>query len=103
MFSVVYTFSIKPGKVKFFIDAWEELTNLIYKYEGSLGSRLHKVKELEYVAYAQWPDRETRKNSGDKLPTQAKKASSIMKDACISIETVFELPVVKDLLRLNVN
>ena len=23
-----------------------------FKYEGSLGSRLHKVKDLEYFAYA---------------------------------------------------
>ena len=39
------------------------MTNLIKLHEGSLGSRLHKQKELHYIAYAQWPSKEIFDNS----------------------------------------
>ena len=44
------------------------MTNLIKLHEGSLGSRLHKQKELHYIAYAQWPSKEIFDNSVKKLP-----------------------------------
>lgn len=42
MYIVLYTIIIKPNQEEKFIEAWKGLTSLIYKYEGSLGSRLHK-------------------------------------------------------------
>jgi hypothetical protein len=44
------------------------MTNLTKLHEGSLGSRLHKQKELHYIAYAQWPSKEIFENLGKNLP-----------------------------------
>lgn len=102
MFAVIYQFQIKQGKEKEFIETWNELTQLIYKYEGSLGSRLHKQNDQLYIAYAQWPDKETWKFSGSKLPDEDK-VRLRMKESCVKIEVIYELECVKDLLRTRTN
>ena len=51
MFCVIYSFQVKEDKEAPFIEAWKELTKLIYQYEGSLGSRIHKASEDIYLAY----------------------------------------------------
>lgn len=98
MFCVIYSFESKPGKEQEFIDAWEGLTKLIYQYEGSLGSRLHQESDGKYIAYAQWPSKEGWENSGDKLPKEAEQFSKQMKEACLKIETIFQLEMVNDKL-----
>ena len=52
MYIVIYEFKVKENCDHKFIDSWKTLTNLIQKYEGSLGSRLDKQKDLHYLAYA---------------------------------------------------
>lgn len=99
MFAVIYQFEVKENRKTQFIEAWEELTQLIYKYEGSLGSRLHAEKDYLFIAYAQWPDRETWKNSGDKLPDHADEVRAQMKEACVKIVTLHELDCINDLLK----
>ncbi len=98
MFAVVYRFSVRPGELNEFTNAWAELTNLIRKYEGSLGSRLHRLNDDEYIAYAQWPERSVWEGSGKLLPPEADGARKRLRDSCTSIETIYELEVVKDLL-----
>ncbi|RMG67785.1 MAG: antibiotic biosynthesis monooxygenase [Bacteroidetes bacterium] len=99
MFAVIYAFHVQPGQAGAFEIAWRELTMLIYQYEGSLGSRLHRQDEATYIAYAQWPDRQTWAQSGDKLPPEAKEASARMRAACTQIETLYELDSIDDLLQ----
>jgi len=99
MFTVIYEFKIKPGSEKAFEKSWRDLTNLIYNYEGSLGSRLHKLNDEIYLAYAQWPDRVTWVNAGSKMPAESDTVRKIMGDSCEHIKTLHELPVVDDLLR----
>ena len=99
MFAVIYSFQIKPDHENEFLDAWKGLTSLIYEYEGSLGSRLHKEKDDHYIAYAQWPDKSTWKNSGGNLPESANLVRLQMKNSCEKIETLFELDMVEDLLK----
>ncbi|GAA4941595.1 hypothetical protein GCM10023314_13240 [Algibacter agarivorans] len=104
MYIILYSFQVKPKQEQNFIAAWKDLTNLIYKYEGSLGSRLHKQKEYQYIAYAQWPDASTFKASGENLPKQeADTARSLMRAACEKIEILQELDVVEDLLKTKPN
>ena len=103
MFVVIYSFKIKKGRDQDFISSWQGLTKLIYKHEGSLGSRLHKKSELEYIAYAQWPDKNTWKNSGDSLPKEADQFRQLMRASCESIDTLYELDSVKDLLKDKVS
>ncbi len=98
MFTVIYTFRVKPGKEKQFSSAWSELTSLIYQYEGSLGSRLHLDSNGLFLAYAQWPTRSTWENAGSKLPSESEEIKSRMRDACEEIKTVHELDVLDDLL-----
>ncbi len=99
MFSVIYKFQLKPDKIQQFEENWTELTKLIYEHQGSWGSRLHKSDETNYIAYAQWPDKETWESEWKNMPEQAKEISRKMKEACETNETIFELDVVVDLLK----
>ena len=101
MFAVIYRFNVHPGKEVEFEDAWEHLTKLILEYEGSLGSRLHRNENGEYIAYAQWPDRETWLNAGSNLPAAAEGYRKNMRESCQSIETLHELDPINDLLEFN--
>lgn len=101
MFVVIYKFTVNSGAEMDFKNAWKALTELIYKYEGSLGSRLHRQSDLEYIAYAQWPSRERWEQAGDKLPPEADKFRKIMRNACTEIETLFELERDIDLLKTD--
>jgi len=98
MYIVLYSFKVKSGEVKNFIESWTELTNLIFKHEGSLGSRLHKRSPLEYVAYAQWPTKDIFESSGGNLPEKANKYRDLMRVSCNDIEVTHKFEVVKDLL-----
>ena len=102
MFAVIYNFKVKPNKQERFIQGWKGLTELIYKFEGSLGSRLHRVGELEYLAYAQWPSKEVWINAGSNLPESATFFKSEMKESCVKIETTIQLDMVIDLLNQDV-
>ncbi len=104
MFTVIYSFKVLPAQCEVFEESWSQLTKLIYEYEGSLGSRLHKTaveneaESINYIAYAQWPSRLVWEHSGSKLPKEAESIRKTMKNACLHIETQYELDVVNDLL-----
>lgn len=89
-FGVVYTFRVLPEKANEFESAWRELTLLIRKYEGGLGSRLHKVSDTEYFAYAQWPNKQTWESSGDNMPASAQSHRDTMRAACTEIKTLVQ-------------
>ena len=103
MFIAIYSFKVKKNNEENFIKAWEDLTELIYRYEGSLGSRLHRADDNEFIAYAQWPDRETWKNSGDRLPPEADIARKKMREACEEVKTIHELESISDLLKSDIS
>ncbi|MEQ8324334.1 MAG: antibiotic biosynthesis monooxygenase [Vicingaceae bacterium] len=98
-FAVVYRFDVKEGREDVFESSWRSLTELIYKYEGSLGSRLHKHGSNHYIAYALWPSREKWKGYGSSMPEKSQRFSEQMHEACNSIEVLYELDVVEDLLQ----
>ena len=100
-FIVIYSFKVIDGKEKDFINAWTELTKLIYISAGSYGSRLHKADKLLYIAYAQWPDNETWNHSSGRLPETANKFRTQMRESCSEIKTEYEMNVVQDLLNDN--
>ena len=99
MFIAIYQFDIKPEKRDQFVQSWKELTQLIYEFEGSLGSRLHRESEIRYIAYAQWPNRDRWKHSGDQLPEEANTWRAQMKEACTEIKTLHALEMDEDLLK----
>lgn len=99
MYIVLYKIIIKPNQEEQFIEAWKGLTTLIYKYEGSLGSRLHKKDELNYFAYAQWPDKSTFENTGSNLPEEANQYRNTMKVTCETFEVLEKFEMIEDLLK----
>ena len=64
-FSVIYSFKIDSEFEVEFIESWKELTNFIYKFEGSLGSRLQKVDSNLFLGYALWPNKKTFDQASD--------------------------------------
>ena len=99
MFCVVYSFDVKKGCEVSFEKSWKELTEMITKHANSNGSRLHKSKGNEYIAYASWPDKKTWEEGGSKLPKGSEMCSKKMKDCCSDIKTVYELDLLNDLLK----
>ncbi|MEC3906343.1 antibiotic biosynthesis monooxygenase [Tamlana sp. 2201CG12-4] len=99
MYIVLYSFVVKSNREKEFVQSWKALTELIYKHEGSLGSRLHKEADQHYIAYAQWPDKSKFENSGHNLPDEAEFFRKLMRESCKKIEIVKKLEVVDDKLR----
>ncbi|MES2555304.1 MAG: antibiotic biosynthesis monooxygenase [Bacteroidota bacterium] len=97
-FTVIYSFILHEGKSAEFIHAWTELTKLIYQYEGSYGSCLHRASDTLYIGYAQWPSREQWEQSGSHLPESADELRTSMRSCCVKIQTEHELAVVSDLL-----
>lgn len=98
MFTVIYSFTVKPNCTESFEKAWRDMTILIRDCEGGLGSRLHKKSDTEYLAYAQWPDKTTWENAGDKLPIEANEIRQTMRSSCEEMDTLHEMDVVDDLL-----
>ncbi|MCC6701458.1 MAG: antibiotic biosynthesis monooxygenase [Fluviicola sp.] len=99
-FTVVYSFELKENTTEQFIEAWKSLTELIYEFEGSYGSRLHKVNDCHFVGYAQWPSRMVFEQSGNNLPEAATIYRDQMRGCCIKIEKLLELEsVAKDLIQ----
>ena len=99
MFTVIYKMKVKAGRDKDFIEGWKSLTKFIYEYEGSLGSRLHKIETSHYLAYAQWPSKEVYANAGGNLPEIANLSRDLMKGSCDEITTSYEMNVVCDLFQ----
>lgn len=98
MFIAIDEFVVKEGQDSTFIRNWEIVTEAIFKFRGSLGSRLHKEADGKYVAYAQWPDEETFEKDIP-LPSEALDAREIMKNSCLSTTIAYRLKVVSDLLK----
>jgi len=98
MFIAIYEFDVKDDKEDKFIEAWREVTEVIYKNYGSYGSRLQKDKSGKYVGYAQWPDQETwaRDRSSD---TALQRARDTMWSCLNSSKTVYAAEVISDYLQ----
>ena len=103
MYIVMYTFKVKPNQEESFLESWSALTKLIYKYEGSLGSRLHKKEPLHYIAYAQWRSKAIFEESGDNLPEEANQFRDLMRASCKEMKVLEKFEVVEDLLMQKPN
>ena len=102
MFVAVYRFVVHPGTESAFEAAWRALTDLIYRHQGSLGSRLHRGEDGVYVAYAQWPSREAWA-APSAMGEDADAVRVAMKACCLEIETVYALDVIDDALAPSVH
>lgn len=99
MFIALYRWKLKDGQEERFREGWRRRTESIYQKYGSFGSRLHQADDDTWLAYAQWPDKETyfaprvHDNEDDFI------ASAMMRDSIeVSYPTLF-MDVVDDLLK----
>lgn len=97
MFAVLYRFTIKPESEAVFTRLWTEATKEIKAHHKHKGSRLHKSSEGEWLAYTVWESQEKweLRNEG---PESLKKAISGMSQHINSVEQLFKMDVVGDLL-----
>ena len=79
-FVVIYRWRLHPGKEPQFQQVWSRNTPLIIEKCGGLGSRLHRADDGTWLAYAQWPDRETWERSYT-VPDWDPEGGRILQDA----------------------
>jgi len=80
-FAVIYRWWCKPGCEEQLVASWDRLTLALKRDRGALGSRLHREANNTWVAYAQWPTRDTWQSSSDQESPDPE-ASRIMRE-CI--------------------
>lgn len=95
MFAVLYRWELKPGHEAQFIDGWERVTRAIHDSCGSFGSRLHQAADGTWMAYARWPDAETRERCEHTEET----GSRLMGEAVSRRFDEITMEIVSDLLR----
>ena len=96
-FVAIYRWRIHPDQIDLFLAAWEIVTIGIKAERGGLGSKIHRADDGTYVAYAQWPDRETWEAMG-KLPSVNPAASQAMGEAIAETLPSLYLDPMADLL-----
>ena len=98
MFVVTYSYKIKPNKDAEFHQAWHDLIEQMYVHSGSLGARLHKSQEYDYIGYTQWPDKKTWQEAESKIPRKYKHVIRDFQEITLKINKMYEADVVADLL-----
>ncbi|MBW8192418.1 antibiotic biosynthesis monooxygenase [Neiella marina] len=102
MFVVMFEFVVKEGCEQAFLDAWPKVTQGIYMFKGSLGSRLHRTKNGELIAYAQWPDRATYELANQQTMSEQYETHRAQMRAALNIEQtriIYEMDVAVDYLQ----
>ena len=66
--SVFYFFDVKEDQEQVFIENWIRFTALIYEYQGSLRSRLHKTEDSHYYGYVMWPNKDLWEQDCSNIP-----------------------------------
>lgn len=100
MFCVIYRFPANPEKESQFREGWKNLTQILKRDNGALGSRLHRNHDGSWIAYAQWPDEKTWAEANNTSP-EAEQNRQLMRECYLEgqkIEVLYKLSVVDDLL-----
>lgn len=98
MFCVIYQWRVKKDQEERFRELWRKGTEAVYRSEGSFGSRMHQSDDGSWIAYAQWPDRETWEKGVKALADIVAAADW---EECLEDDgqTLHKLTVTDDLLR----
>ncbi|MEX0360471.1 MAG: antibiotic biosynthesis monooxygenase [Allomuricauda sp.] len=99
MYAVIYQFKVVKGLEDDFIWAWKQLTKAFVAHSGGLGSRLHKDGTGLYIAYAQWPNKESWQTAKEKLPESAMAYITEMERCCKDKSVLYQMSVENDLLK----
>ncbi|MDT0263424.1 antibiotic biosynthesis monooxygenase family protein [Jatrophihabitans lederbergiae] len=94
MYALLYRWRLVRGAESEFKQAWSDMTVSIRSQCGSFGSRLHRCDDGTWVAYAVWPDRESRQRCMPDNPS----AAAVMSTAVLERFEPLRLTVVTDLI-----
>lgn len=97
MFCVLYELKVKSGQEESFRAAWRTVTENMVQDYGSLGARLHSTEEGVWIAYAQWPDKESWQN-GHIIIEEESKQMHVEKYLDEIPRVILKMTVVDDLL-----
>jgi hypothetical protein len=100
MFIAIYRWKVEEGQEELFQAAWLNLTKAIYKKRGSLGSRLHKTEDGAWLAYAQWPDKETYEKAST-LGSADLESGALLKESIVESQPTISLQAVADFLQIS--
>ena len=81
MFIVIYQWKIKPGQESHFREGWRRVTRALIRQRGGLGSRLHEGASGHWLAYAQWPSRESWESAGKLGPINGEPGYAMMEES----------------------
>jgi heme-degrading monooxygenase HmoA len=98
MFVVLYRWKLKEGEEQKFREGWRRRTEEIYQKCGSLGSRLHRVEDETWLAYAQWPDRRAWE-AARRVAVTDTEAPAMMKESIEVSYPEMHLELADDLLK----
>jgi 2,4-dienoyl-CoA reductase-like NADH-dependent reductase (Old Yellow Enzyme family) len=98
-FAVMYRWKLKPGLEDSFVEGWSRVTEAVHRHCGSFGSRLHRCADGTWLAYARWPDAETRDRCFSGPDPLDPEGSRMMNDAVAERYPEVVMSVLVDLLR----
>jgi quinol monooxygenase YgiN len=98
MFCVMYEFTVDQDQEENFKHLWHELTLKIKEDNSSLGSRLHKLTDVEntWLAYASWSSEKDYEKSPD--DDRFNRLREEFLETCRGIKILYQMEVVDDLL-----
>jgi hypothetical protein len=102
-FIVIYRWRLHADMEKRFQEIWSRNTPQIALRCGGLGSRLHKAEDGTWLAYAQWPDKETWERSYS-VPDWDLEGREAMQEAIIErLPRILLYPIADFLVRAEIN
>jgi hypothetical protein len=93
-YAVVYRWRVRPGYEDMFTEGWSRVTLAMHQACGSYGSRLHRSADGVWMAYARWPDKETR----DRCSHEDDEGEAMMSVAVEESLPTMHLEIIADLL-----
>ena len=95
MYVVLYQFSVKAGRENDFRQHWNHLSQAMLSETKSVGARLHVGEHGTFVAYVQWPTKESYEAQTD-LSATAVQARTAMLDACQDISGIQTMQLIEE-------
>jgi len=98
MYTVLYQWDIHQDKHDDFVSGWEAVTDHYLAKHNSLGSKLHKISDNRFMAFAQWPSKEIR-DIAFNLNDAPQHAVEKMKNSIITSYPPTETTIISDKLK----
>ena len=102
MFCALLKFTVKPDHDDQFRQHWLAVTQWYYQHAGSLGARLHRASNGEYIAYTQCVSRDQWEQQRDISDAELQAHRQAMRACCESIEVIYEIEMTDDWLQREV-